>query len=124
MTHTRHPLPEIRRKKVDKVIVYVNTDRVLKSGIPLYISPRGTVATPGNLYGVLPPYLFDSVDVLKIRMKRVIYQRHGGDMRRGQEELPLERPGRWREWRGDRPGSPPNNSLRVRPSESAIRSDG
>ncbi|KAJ2935208.1 hypothetical protein H1R20_g1885, partial [Candolleomyces eurysporus] len=68
----RRNLPEIRREHIAKVIIYVDTAKAMAAGVPLFVSKRNTIATPGNKYGVLEPELFRRVDLVNIRMRRVI----------------------------------------------------
>jgi hypothetical protein len=65
-------LPEIRREHIAKVIIYVDVAKAMAAGVPFFSSKRKTIATPGNEYGVLEPNFFRRVDLVNIRMSRVI----------------------------------------------------
>ncbi|KAJ3527067.1 hypothetical protein NMY22_g9917 [Coprinellus aureogranulatus] len=119
-TCKRRPLPDIWREKVDKVIIYIDTAKVLASDIPLYTSTRNTVATPGNTYGVLPLHCFERVDIANIRMERdnLEVENWEDDVGQRQEDAHSERddPPRWREWRGPAPSSPADDGLSASPN--------
>ncbi|KAJ2917116.1 hypothetical protein MD484_g3293, partial [Candolleomyces efflorescens] len=86
-------LPEIRREHITKVIIYVDVAKAMDAGIPFFSSKRDTIATPGNKYGVIEPKWFRRVDLVNIRMRRVIDELGRIPKRRQAEVLALQASG-------------------------------
>ena len=50
-------------RKTVQVLIYIDVDKCLEAGIPLFLSTNGVILSPGNNKGIIPPELFLKVDI-------------------------------------------------------------
>jgi len=50
-------------RKTVQVLIYIDVEKCLEAGIPLFLSTNGVILSPGNNNGIIPPELFLKVDI-------------------------------------------------------------